>query len=61
MDLNSTFKSSGRIKTGLKNKTAQYFDESMLTKINTVKDNLQKIKTKLMQFESQVTSVFKFN
>ena len=57
-DLNSTFKSSGRIITG--QKTAHDFDESTLTKINTVRDNLQKIKTKLMQFEKQLTPAFKF-
>ena len=58
-DLSSTLKSSGRIKTAGR-KTAHDFDESMLTKISTVKDNLQKIKTKFVQFESQVTAVFKF-
>ena len=57
--LNSTLKSSGRVKTG--RKTAHDFDESMLNKINTVRDNPdQKIKTKLMQFACQATSAFKF-
>ena len=57
-DLNGTVNSKGRIKSGWK--TAHDFDECVLTKIRTMRENIEKTKTELVEFENRVASVFKF-
>ena len=57
-DLNGTVNSKGRIKPG--RKTVHDFDEGVLTKIKTMRENIEKTKTELVKFGNRVASVFKF-